>query len=132
MRILAFFKQPPEFVNFCIAELKSLFALHNVPHWEVFDLTPEQTELVKEKPYMLNKDLFPSFPFVYIKSHHDFDLLRSIMKRSLLLKYFVRVFSEGNSIEELIQNVDKEEIAYFMETQETFSFTIDAVNRWYQ
>ena len=84
MRILAFFKQPPEYINFCIAELKSLFALHNIPAWEAFDLTPQQVELVKEKPYMLNKDLFPSFPFVYIKNH-DYDLLRSIMKRSLLL-----------------------------------------------
>jgi len=129
MRVLAFFKQPPEYVHFCIAELKSLFALHNIPAWEAFDLTPQQVELVKEKPYLLNKELFPSFPFVYLKNH-NYDILRSIMKRSLLVKYFVRVFSEGNNIDELIQNVDVEEIKPFLD--ESFSFTVDAHNRWYK
>ena len=57
MRILAFFKQPPEFINFCIPEIKSLFALHGIQPWEIFDIQSEETiELIKNKPYMLNKD----------------------------------------------------------------------------
>ncbi len=96
MRLLAHFKQPPEYIHFCIAELKSLFALHNVPHWDIFELdSPEKVNLIKDKPYRLTKDLFPNFPFVFLKNHHNETMLKSIISRSILVKSFVRVYSQG-------------------------------------
>jgi len=131
MRLLAFFRQPPEYINFCIAELKSLFALHNIPACDVFDFpTPEIAEMVKQKPYMLNKDLFPSFPFVYLKNQDD-ELLEKIISRSILIKSFVRVLSEGKSIEELIANVDKEKSKDIIESEDSFCFFVDAHNKYY-
>lgn len=131
-RILAYFNQPPEYINFCIAEIKSLFALHNIPPSDVFDIkSPELLELVKQKPYKLTRDQFPSFPFIYIKDHSD-ELLKTIISRSILIKSFVRVFSEGDTVEELIQNVDREEVKDFLETDDSFSFMVDAYNRYYK
>ena len=131
MRILAQFKQIPEYINFCIAELKSLFTIHGVAPWEIFEMENEQIELIKEKPYMLTRELFPTFPFVYLKPHSE-EILKSIISRSLLTKSFVKIISEGNSTEELIQNVDVEKYRDILESPDSFCFMVDTHNRWYQ
>lgn len=132
MRLLVQFKQVPEFINFCVAELKSLFTLHNIPPWEIFDIeSQEQIDLIKEKPYMLTREILPSFPFVYLKNHSE-EVLKSVISRSVLVKSFMHVISEGKSTEELIQNVNLDEARDLLESLDPFSFLIDTHNRWYQ
>ena len=131
MRILAFFRQPPEYVNFCIAEMKSLFAIHGVPAWEIFDHDSQETvKMIKEKPHTLTKDIFPYFPMVYMKNHSD-ELLKAVIDRSVLTKMFLRVISEGDTVEELIKNVDLEESRDIIESPDSLSFLFDVHNRHY-
>lgn len=49
MRLLAYFKHPPEYVKFGIAEIKSLFSLHNIPPEDLFDFPNQDLVEVAKK-----------------------------------------------------------------------------------
>ncbi len=131
MRYLAYFTYPPEYLRFCVAELKALFSIHNIPPSEIFEFpTPEAYELAKTKPYLINEQTFPTFPFVFLKSQ-DHKVFKEVTERAILLKSITRLFSTGKSHEELVQNVDKEEMKSFFEDKGTFSFIVERHDRAY-
>jgi tRNA G10 N-methylase Trm11 len=131
MRLLAFFRHPPELSRFCIAELKALFRIHNIQPHEIFDFqNPEHETLAKEKPYMINEDLFPNFPFVYLKNHPE-EILRQIIDRAILIKEFVNVISEGSTYEEVIANVNLEQFKPYLDSTDTFLFRVDPHSKTY-
>jgi hypothetical protein len=68
MKVLAYFKHPPEYTRFCIPEIKALFSIFGIPLCDIFEYPNQELyELSKTKPYLIQEDSFPTFPFVYIK-----------------------------------------------------------------
>jgi len=131
MRYLAYFTFPPDYKRFCIAELKALFSIHNIPPSEIFEFpTPELYEIAKAKPYLINEQTFPTFPFVFLKPQ-DHKVFKEVTERAILLKSIIRLFSTGKSHEELIQNVDREEMKPFFESKDFFSFVVECHDRAY-
>lgn len=129
MRYLAFFTYPPEYIKFCIAELKALFSIYNIPPSEIFEFpSPDLYEIAKAKPYLIKEETFPTFPFVFLKPH-DHKILKEITERSILIKSIIRVFSTGKNHEELVNNVDKEEMKELLESKDTFSFLVEPHDR---
>jgi hypothetical protein len=80
---------------------------------------------------MITEDLFPTFPFVFLQPQ-DENILKDIVQRSMLVKSFVKVYSEGDNYEELIKNVNLEEMNPFLEDKAGFCVVVDARDRSYK
>lgn len=119
-KILTVFHQIPEFVEFCIPELKSLFDMHGIPPHQLFDL-PDNL-----KTFQINRKCFPSFPYVYIHVN-DLDLCKQVLNRAVSITAFLETISEGDNYEQLFQNInweilqktiDADRFAFFVDTNE--------------
>lgn len=51
------------------------------------------------------------------------------MQRSILIKEFIDVISEGKSYQQLLENVDKEKLYPILEEGKPFKFMIEGIGR---
>ena len=131
MNLLTIFRQKPEYLNFCIAELKSLLSPYNPNPFDLFehDLKGHE-EYVKDKPFRINKEIFPNFPFVYVKVD-NVEVVHKVMERAILIRAFVDVFAEGANYEELLSNIHKnmDRAREYIESPEPIAFELEANNK---
>lgn len=119
-KILTVFHQIPEFVEFCIPEVKSLFEMHGIPPHQLFDL-PDHL-----KSYQINRRCFASFPYVYINVE-DLEICKQVLNRAITVTAFLETISEGENYEQLFKNIkldvlqkamDVEKFAFFVVSNE--------------
>ena len=131
MKLLTIFRQKPEYLNFCIAELKSLLYCYNKNPFDLFEHELKgHEEYVKDKPFRINKQIFPNFPFIYVKVDNE-DVVHKVMERAILIKAFVDVFAEGPNYEELILNLQNnmDRAREYIESPEPIAFEIEGKNK---
>ena len=116
-KVLTVFHLIPEFIEFCIPELKSLMSLFGVPPHELFNM-----DISKINPSLSRKD-FPYFPYVYIDVP-DLSICEKVLKRSTLITAFLEAISEGNNYDEIFNNIDLEKMKCWLDT-EKFAIFVD-------
>lgn len=112
MKYLASFVRKDLFFDFCLPELISVCEMYNVP----LKYDPEFSYDIKKDP-LIHIDL---------PEENLIESAEKIVKRTVLTKNIIRIFSTGNTYEELLDNVDKELITKEMESSESFKFDVDA------
>ena len=122
-KILTIFLQIPEFIEFCIPELKSLFSPYKIPLKELFK-HEISTENFPDEPYKITRKTFKNFPYVYINIP-DKAILNEILGRSILIVAFLESFSEGSCYEEVIANVDNKQLEEYLTKEEKFAFFVE-------
>ena len=131
MMLLTIFRQKPEYLDFCIAELKSLLYPYYKNPFTVFEHELKgHEEYVKDKHYRINREIFTNFPFVYIKVDNE-DIPHEIIKRAILIRAFVDVFAEGDNYEELFSNLNAnmDKARVYIESEVPIAFEVEANNK---
>lgn len=123
IKILTVFLQIPEYIEFCIPELKSLFSGYNIPLKELFKYEIPQEEFPQET-YKITRRSFKNFPYVYI-SIPDPIILKEILNRSVLVVAFLESLSEGNSYEEVLKNINPSQMEPYIKEKEPFAFFVE-------
>lgn len=122
-KILTVFLQIPEYIDFCIPELKALFSGYNIPLKELFKHEIPHDQFPNET-YKITRKSFKNFPFVYL-SIPDPIILKEIMNRSILIVAFLESLSEGSTYPELLKNIDPIQIEPYVEATEPFAFFVE-------
>ena len=122
-KILTVFLQIPEYIEFCIPELKSLFSGYQIPLKEFFkyEIPPEQ---FPDESYKITRESFKNFPYVYI-SIPDPIILKEILNRSILIVAFLESLSEGRTYPEVLKNIDHSQIEPYVNDPEPFAFFVE-------
>lgn len=112
MKYLASFIRKSLFYDFCLPELISICEMY-------------KANLQYDKSF--SGDIFND-PVIEIDipEIETSDIAQKICERAILTRCIVKVFSEGSTIEELIQNVDREMFKVESESEETMKFEVDA------
>jgi len=71
---------------------------------------------------------FNSFPFVYVDLPSA-KIAEQMIRRSVLIGMIMEVFSEGKSIEEVIETADTERMDSYIKSTETFKFAVKIINK---
>ena len=122
-KILTIFLQIPEYVEFCIPELKSLFSGYQIPLKEFFKYEIPQ-EQFPDETYKITRKSFKNFPYVYI-SIPDPIILKEILNRSILIVAFLESLSEGTTYPEVLKNIDPCQIEPYVKEPEPFAFFVE-------
>ena len=122
-KILTIFLQIPEYIEFCIPELKSLFSGYQIPLKEFFkyEISPEK---FPSEPYKITRKDFKNFPYVCI-SIPDPIILKEIFNRSILIVGFLELISEGSSYPEVLENINQTEMEPYVKSKEPFAFYVE-------
>ena len=116
MKYLATFIFNNNFYNFCLPELISIAELYNL------------------KNFTYNKDTFSyniqKEPYITISFDgvENPDLCKKLIERCTLLKNIIKVYGEGSSMDEVIDDIEKNNIKEFkdeVESLKSFRFDID-------
>eukprot|EP00347_Sterkiella_histriomuscorum_P012467 403368464 len=67
-------------------------------------------------------------PLVYVNLPNE-DIAHKILRRSILIKEIIDVYSSGKTYEELLENVDKEKLYPILELDKSFKFSIEGIGR---
>jgi len=112
MKYLATFIRKSLYYNFCLPELISICEMYNVK------LQYDQN---------FSGDVFKD-PLIAIDipEIETTDIAQRICERALLTRSIIKLYSEGSTIEELIENIDKESILSESESEDSMKFEIDA------
>jgi hypothetical protein len=112
MKYLATFIRKSLYYDFCLPELISICEMYNVK----LDYDKNFSGDVFKDPVIA----------IDIPGIETTDIAHSICERALLTRSIIKVYSEGSTIEELIEKVDKESILLESESEETMKFEVDA------
>ena len=105
MKLLAVFREKPEYLDFCIPELKSLIYPYNKSVFDLFEHDVKgKEEIFKEKTYNLNMKFFKDFPYIYVKLDNE-DITKKIINNAILTRAFIKVFGEGLNYEMLFEDL---------------------------
>jgi len=112
MKYLATFIRKSLFYDFCLPELISICEMY-------------KANLQYDKSF--SGDIFND-PVIEIDipEIETSDIAQKICERAILTRCIVKVYSEGSTVEELIQNVDREKFKVESESEETMKFEVDA------
>lgn len=153
MKLLAQFKVIPNYVDFCIPELKALISLYNLDWREVFKHEfscndegedaissdslyysyPFYKDSLEKKPKLPNnpEDIrhssFRRFPFLYLE-FPSIELAQLVISRSILLDVFIEVISEGRNYDDLILKTDHSILLKYNGVDQRLSIEVDPYN----
>ena len=116
MNYLATFIKNNNFYNFCLPELLSVCDIYNIKNFQ-FNKDTFSYDIQKE-PYL-------RFCFDGIENS---DNCQKLIERATLLKSIIKIYGEGDTMDEVINYVEKyhlEEFKKESESSETFRFDID-------
>ena len=116
MNYLATFIKNNNFYNFCLPELLSVCDMYGIKNFH-FNKDTFSYDIQKE-PYL-------RFCFDGIENS---DNCQKLIERATLLKSIIKIYGEGDTMDEVINNVEKynlEEFKKESESSETFRFDID-------
>jgi tRNA G10 N-methylase Trm11 len=116
MKYIASFVRKDLFYDFCLPELLSVCEMFKVP-----------LKYDKNFSYDLKRD--PLIEISYPNIDTDPSIAEKIINRAVLTKNIIKIISEGNTYEELINNVDKQAFLAEGESLESFRFDIDCRGR---
>jgi hypothetical protein len=112
MNYIATFVRKNLFVDFCLPELLSLCQMFNTPI--IYD---------NNFSYDLQKDPLIRIDIPNLETS---DIAEKLCSRAVLLKSIVRVYSTGNTYDDLISNLNKDEFYHESSSTESFRFEVDA------
>jgi tRNA G10 N-methylase Trm11 len=112
MKYIANFIRKSLFYQFCLPELISICEMFKV-------------ELKYDKNYSGDVFLDPLLE-IDITEIETSNIAQKICERAILTRNIVKVYSEGSTYEELVQNVDRDAFINESESQDSFKFEIDA------
>ena len=112
--------------------MKYILTFINIPNFENFTLIEflSLCELFNIKNLKYNKDTF-SYNFIdepYISINFDdieSDISQKIIDRAILLKNIIKVYGEGDDIEDLMKNLDENEFKKELDDTTTFKYEFD-------
>ena len=116
MNYLATFIKNNNFYNFCLPELLSVCDIYNIKNFQ-FNKDTFSYDIQKE-PYL-------RFCFDGIENS---DICQKLIERATLLKSIIKIYGEGDTMDEVINYVEKyhlEEFKKESESSETFRFDMD-------
>ena len=116
MKYLATFIKNNNFYNFCLPELLSVCDIYNIKNFQ-FNKDTFSYDIQKE-PYL-------RFCFDDIENS---DNCQKLIERATLLKSIIKIYGEGDTMDEVINYVEKyhlEEFKKESESSETFRFDMD-------
>lgn len=122
-KILTVFLQVPEYIEFCIPELKSLFSGYNIPLKELFKYEIPSEEFPQES-YKITRHSFKNFPYVYL-SIPDPIILPDILNRAVLIVAFLESLSEGMNYPEVLKNIDPLQMEPYIKEKDPFAFFVE-------
>ena len=67
-------------------------------------------------------------PFLFVKLQND-DICKKIAKRAVMINRFTEVISRGETLEQLLENVEKPILDPILARKERFRFKVEAMNR---
>lgn len=113
MKYIVLFNYNSKYYNFTLPELYSLCNLYGLENFRIDD---NYSNDIKNEPYAE----------IHCDCIENEKLCTKIVDRALLTKTFIKVISEGTSLEEVISNIKKEDIIKEMDSEESFKIEVES------
>ena len=112
MKYIATFISKFKYNNFNFEELVSICEMFNIKNLKI------------DENFMFDVMNYP-YINIYFDGIDNEELCKKIVNRAVLLKNIVKVYSEGNSVDDLIKNMNTEAFKEEQESTESFKFDVD-------
>jgi hypothetical protein len=126
--VLAVFKPKEPYTDFAVQELKSMLALHHIDVLSAFqpEFQAQNKELPSEYSQINTKSLQrPHFCRLRIPKS-SIGVLQKIIERSVMTRTFLRLYADGDSVEDMHKNMKLDDFKEEMESEATYYFSVTA------